>query len=460
VGSGEHITSDGKSCWFNPPTNVSFISIHAVGGGGAGNNNIDNLSNSTQKTAVSFLAYNNTGIWPDWFKYFMERKSNNWSKDGYESFETKKTYWEQELPYGLGGEPGEVVSMVFPSISKRVYMTPGLGAAISATENSGNGDDTVVKFGMPGSQIEIIKAAGGKSFNSTGLYSSELSGGEATDFGVGKFQSVKMKSSDYEKTLEEANSIIDTYLNKTTNCNVGSKNLCFGEMKAGWGGNGAHYFLRGQGLKGQFTYQIAQYKEIPAIVEGSELGLENEYVNVKESIWDTVTNDIDLGYYKQNGRSNDCQSLNAKIKKSANCVKKSKLDNTFVCSIKFDDLVNQNPCTNIIDGKCTLKHPTYISQYSGGLTCYESSYNNHCIKTVNTNPDVAKFNDCTFNTTLGRVECETSSAVENSMHECTGVDTASSYTYTCASGEDVTTTGNSGKCNAKSGGNGAVSIIW
>ena len=187
-GEEEHEPKEVESCSFHPPNNTLYIMIHAVGGGGAGTDITEDLADAEDKYAISYLSYSAIGLWPEWFNYVMQHNKDKIviGETDSDSFETRKMYTEQKLPYGIGGEPGERISMFFPSLKSdiTITMSPGLGGI-----SGDNGNPTTVSFKYSDSDNphEVINAQGGiGGSGDTGTYSASLSGGKATDFGVAK----------------------------------------------------------------------------------------------------------------------------------------------------------------------------------------------------------------------------------------------------------------------------------
>ena len=349
----EVVENEDDGCQFNPPSNVMYIMIHAVGGGGAGYDVVpgkDNLQGVDlkfpNKRAYSKVDFSTANLWPEWFQVAMRSAVNRFDKitdSNQRKFEIKKTYTQQLLPYGLAGQPGERVTLFFPSLqsSTTIKMKPGKGG-ISVTDGGApqkendeykeDGKASTVDFKYVNTEefTRVITAKGGQGGgNALGdngehpkgnndssyknyrvkLFGAELAGGEATDFGVGNLQSVKMQPSSFDDVLENTSSKLKSNINNTSAYDIKGKTAKWGgnkssvsgsdkqDMKAGWGGNGGYYYLSEANLNGNFTYMLDNYGEYE-VPDGSG--------NVYQYKWYVLTKDIPTSFYRRNGLKSKC----------------------------------------------------------------------------------------------------------------------------------------------------------
>mgnify|MGYP002623270869 CR=1 FL=1 len=326
-------------CSFIPPSNATYIMIHAVGGGGAGkdvDSDYDFARNKSTANARSTISYSTPGLWPEWFRYLLQHRPSELKLDYSNAFELQKTYTRQKLPFGISGQAGETVSLFFPQLSSttEIRMYPGKGATVGTNSD---GEDTKVEFvynyNDPSSSEtkEVIKAKGGVSGKDTYNFSTELYGGRATDFGIGSLQAVTIKSSKFEDLLEDANSsALKTMINRTENC-VGGNSTCWSGLNAGYGGNGGYYYLdngsNGDLLAGDFVYQVNNYVER---YDGGYLNSSGEFTQnstpdnpkykssnygqyafyrnrkTRTNHWYIVTKFIDKKFYNRNSLNGKC----------------------------------------------------------------------------------------------------------------------------------------------------------
>ncbi len=429
-------TNQNVGCVFNPPSNALYIMIHAVGGGGAGYSDIGTITDSNNKreniSATTYLSYSSVALWPDWFKYLMDHSKNS-IKEGSiasDSYETKKDFVEQTVLYGLSGMPGERVSMLFPALSSNIEISiiPGLGAETPATSK---GEDTEVRFkySSDGTRTLVINAKGGNSGTGTGTYSSALSGGKATDFGVGNFQAVGLKTSTFENVIESSNLNQISKINNDYKPIPETNDTRIWKQKAGWGGNGAYFYLGGNALGGSYTYQINNYTQQ---VTSSDNFIKNDY-------WKTVTSLLPTYFYKRNGQTGNCELTDGDINLSFSCNKLSNSDK-YICPIKD----NETEINLYGISKCSLG------------SCLSTTESDSAVTPMN--PEGTTLTACMFRDISGEVTC-TKSNVENSKYVCSATENASAFS--CPEGITGTTTNNNyGICNAGRGGNGAVIILW
>lgn len=412
-------------CVFNPPSNALYIMIHAVGGGGAGYADIGTFGtgNNTKQevTAVSYPSFSAVGVWPEWFKYLMNHNEDdlktkvNSTPIASNSYEIKKTFVEQNLTYGLSGFPGERVSMFFPSLSSQIEisMKPGLGASSTATAKGG---DTEVYFKYPSAsnRTRVILAEGGTSATKSSKYSSALSGGIPTDFGIGSFQSVALRPSTFEDVIENAT----TQQASKINANDGNWT-----QKAGWGGNGAYFYLGESALNGYYIYQTNNFEQ----------DTDSDGNFIKTNYWKTVTNMLPSHFYKRDGETGNCAITSGNVEISGSCHQTQGTKN-YTCTIK-----NGNT--------------------SATLTGYESPCaNSNCLSATT----AAGLTNCKFNPSTIEFTCQKSS-VSNSKHSCTYKTEVNISDFSCPDGVTTNKSGNSsgyGVCEAGQGGNGAVIILW
>ena len=409
-------------CTFYPPSNATYIMIHAVGGGGAGYSVIGTIgdSNNTKDTVYAKGLVNNSSVstWPDWFKYLKKYYSSDIkSAASTNSYEIKKSFTQQKLLYGLNGQPGDRVSMFFPSLSSKVLITmkPGTGALSSTS----NGQPTNVYFKYPSddSNTLIITASGGNSGTSAAAYSSALSGGVPTDFGVGSLQSVKLLSSTFEDVLETA----DSYQKSKVNENA--------TVKAGWGGNGAYFYLGGQALNGSYSYQVNNYSQ----------SSDDDDNLIKTDYWQTVTSKIPVSFYKRNGQTGNCTLTNGDIQISGSCYK----------------------TTGTANYTCVIKDGSSSNTVYGNASCDSGSCLSSTLDFEDTVTNISSLTNCKFDKNSAQLTC-TKTSVANAIHSCTYTDNNLSN-FSCPEGISANTSGHSsgyGICSSNSGGNGAVVILW
>ena len=293
-------------------------------------------------------------------------------------------------------------------------MKPGAGAV----STSSNGQNTRVYFKYPSDDSDtlIIDAAGGESGSDSAYYATELSGGEATDFGVGKLQNVKLRSSTFEDVLETSDSKQISMINKDV------------AIKAGWGGNGSYFYLGGSSLNGNYTYQVNNYS----------LSQDSDDNTIKTDYWQTVTSKIPLNFYKRNGKTNNCTLSSGTVQVSGSCYKAAGTAK-YTCKIK--------------DGSTTY------TLYGDG-NCSSGSCLSSDIEFTSTTSTAGSMSDCSFDSDLAEITCIKSS-VANSTHTCSY--TGSINDFSCPDGISAYTSRHSsgwGICSSNSGGNGAVVILW
>ena len=408
-------------CTFYPPSNATYIMIHSVGGGGAGYSAIGSIGDDDNyKTTVYAKGFvNNTTLatWPDWFKYLKKNYPDDIkSSANTNSFQIKKSFTEQNLLYGLNGQAGERISMFFPFLSSKVKITmkPGVGAAAT----SSNGQNSRVYFRYPSDDFDtlIIDAAGGESGSDSVYFATELSGGEATDFGVGKLQNVKLRSSTFEDVLESSDSKQESMVNKDAT------------VKAGWGGNGSYFYIGGSALNGNYTYQVNNYSQTQ---DSDENTLKTDY-------WQTVTSKIPLSFYKRGGKNNNCTLTSGNVQISGSCYKTTGTDK-YTCKIK-DGAATY---TLYGDGSCT----------TGSCLATDADF-------TNVTSMAGTMTGCTFDADLAEITCNKSS-VASSTHNCTYTGSVSDFS--CPDGISAYTSRHGdgwGICRSNSGGNGAIVILW
>lgn len=418
AGEPTEVADESVGCVFNPPSNALYIMIHAVGGGGAGYANIGTVGDSNNPTenvvAISYPSYSAVELWPDWFRYLMNHNESdikNLSMAS-NSYEIKKTFRDQKLHYGLSGMAGERVSMFFPTLSSQIQisMKPGKGALTPATAKGG---DTTVSFKYPSdiNRTQVILAEGGESGKENVPYSSALQGGIPTDFGVGKMQSAVLKSSSFEDVIENANSRQASMINADNGAWT---------QKAGWGGNGAYFYLGGSALNGAYTYQTNNFEQ--------EIDDEGNFK--RKNYWKTVTNLLPLYFYKRDGQTGNCSLTSGDIEVSGYCYQ-GRGATDFTCRIKDGDM-----------------------EYT--RTGYSACYSGNCLSETT----AGTLKNCKFKPSTVEYTC-TKENVSNSTHSCTYSSGSSIDDFTCPDGI-VTEKKNEnyGICKAGQGGNGAVIILW
>jgi len=417
-------------CEFLPPSNSIYTMIHAVGGGGAGYRL--NTASASEKMSVndseafSYLYYSVPSFWPEWFKYLLNNKSGLDFDSDY--FEAYKTFRGVSLPYGNAGEAGEKVSMFFPRLKGlTIRMKPGRGGARSGSSGAG-GDGTATtvqfKYASDTSYSDAIVAAGGKGGKISGKYGEALMGGNATDYGVSKLSAVKSADSGFDTVIEDPglNNTFETRINVTSGTIKGHA-ADWGGINAGWGGNGDYYIVSsslGGAYDGKFSYLVNNYNQ----------SVSSSGDTFRKDNWTLVTDKIKEGFYSRDGIKANCDSSlsSGKIKVHAWCSSLSGVY-AYVCKI-----MNIN---KVLD-------PTYPD---------DTEYDINVDASGNVLNTPAGYTNCKFELYRNLTVCESASSVSNAYRTCSFTQGASSFNcpYGVRSGN---------MCQASSGGNGAVLILW
>ena len=187
------------SCTFTPPKTAIYFLVHAVGGGGGGTlvpsaptiiN--DSLTTSYRRSSVH--------LFPQWLQDVTRaNQSVNGTYPIFDigsktTYDTKISGKRATISYGVAGQPGQTVSMFFPSLrNTTIEMLPGQGGAV------GNpGGATTVKF----NGITIITAPGGQAGTGTGGTMRFWVDGPGSMCAVNHLITRKYKEADFSDSIE------------------------------------------------------------------------------------------------------------------------------------------------------------------------------------------------------------------------------------------------------------------
>ncbi len=391
-------------CEFAPPSNSIYTMIHAVGGGGAGYNLNAPLADAADITATSYVSLSSAALWPEWFRYIMDNRASLGLAFDSNSYEIKKFFKSQSIPYGVSGSAGEKVSMFFPRLRNvTIYARPGAGGQTVTSGQGNNGGNTLVWFKYTGEadMTEVINAAGGQGGNILARYSAALAGGDSTDFGVGKFTAVGMHSSNFEDVLEDTEANTKTHINDDDNWG--------GTNRAGWGGSGAYYYVNSG--SGKFWYLINSY----------QMKADSDILTARIDRWYVVTDKIKNYFYRRDGASGEC-------------------------TVGSGSVVTDGMCKEIYEGN-NRQYKCYIGRLNNTALMAPVIYSNGVFSGV-----PSYYTGCTLDETNLKINC-TSKTVTNSIQTCQYNGSA----FTCPNGEQNSS---NNICGARSGGNGAVVILW
>ena len=210
-------------------------------------------------------------------------------------------------------------------------------------------------------------------------------------------------------------------------------------MPAGWGGNGAYYYLLKNRLTGYYTFQIDNYYLI-----------RNGYDIVqREDFWKLAAKYIPASFFRRvdgNCSLGDTTSQK-KLKISASCWQKEKNNLTnYNCKILDKDITTSNP-----DG----------GKYTSTLTINRDTYGN--ILDAYIPPDFGQsdiFEDCAFDADDESVTCTVKRTIPYAMYTCLGYGNSQGTSFNCPDRINKTEKDGYGICGANNGGNGAVVILW
>lgn len=451
-------------CEFIPPANVTYIMVHAVGGGGAGYNKVEPTSYQREvkddsgnvvesgtihdRASLTYLSHVAVNLWPEWFSYIIQNKSslglNFFTKDMYE---VRRTYTTIDMPYGLAGAPGEKKSLFYPALKNvKICMYPGKGGTTNTTGSGNNGTSTVIKLVQASASctaantdeglIQEIEAHGGEGSVLTGEYGAPLTGGRPTDFGVSEFEAVKARTSGFENVLE------DTGIENFTT-NINSDTVWTGN-KAGWGGNGSFHFVDKNiaNKAGYFSYVINNYNLT-----------HNSYDQaIRNSVVYRVTDKVGINFYKRSGASASCEG--------------SKFDNSDrplqVRGYCVQNKLGPNDC-KITDfpTQCIISYGNYQDE----TWCIPKNDTVNDGKPKLLSPNSSSFDSCNFYENINKNQeflctIKNANASTDDFHKCSYTD--SNAIYECPYGTRSVGTGGSSDnyCSAGDGGNGAALILW